>query len=274
MSDYHSHPLLISETVAIWDVVCPGTCRKEGGDESVSDTHLVFPYRGFFVRHVGNTVTVADPNQVLFFNADESYGISHPIEGGDSCLSIRIGPETLTELAPVELLREGDRAIFDRPRIRIDGQTQQVLTRLRYGLDRGWLETLDAETTTIAAIRRTLGSRTSRSVRSVRRQKLVDRAKIVLSSDLGRRWTLAEIAAEVGVSPVYLTQIFRQIEGLPLYRYHLQLRLSKALHLLGKDSDLTGVALDLGFSSYSHLSATFKRTYGRTPFEFRRSLAS
>jgi hypothetical protein len=40
---------------------------------------------------------------------------------------------------------------------------------------------------------------------------LVDRAKLVLSSDLTRRWTLAEIAAEVGVSPVCLTQVFLAI---------------------------------------------------------------
>ena len=30
----------------------------------------------------------------------------------------------------------------------------------------------------------------------------------VIAADLGRRVTLAEIAAQVGVSPVYLTQIF------------------------------------------------------------------
>jgi AraC family transcriptional regulator len=49
------------------------------------------------------------------------------------------------------------------------------------------------------------------------------------------------------------------------------LRLARALDLLGDDCDLTGVALDLGFSSYSHFSWAFKKAYGLTPFEFRRS---
>ena len=40
-------------------------------------------------------------------------------------------------------------------------------------------------------------------------QKLADRAKLVLSSDLMRRWTLAEIAGALRVSPVYLTQVFQ-----------------------------------------------------------------
>src|ERR1700730_9588289 len=70
---------------------------------------------------------------------------------------------------------------------------------------------------------------------------------------------------------VYLTQAFQQIEGLPLYRYQLQLRLARALDLLGDNADLTSLALDLGFSSHSHFSAAFKRAYGQTPSAFQRS---
>jgi AraC-like DNA-binding protein len=101
---------------------------------------------------------------------------------------------------------------------------------------------------------------------------LVDRAKLVLSSDLSRRWTLADIAAEVGVSPVYLTQVFQQVEAMPLYRYHLRLRLARALDLLGSYDNLTTLGMDLGFSSHSHFSSAFRQVYGRTPAEFQRSI--
>ena len=94
---------------------------------------------------------------------------------------------------------------------------------------------------------------------------------MILSSDLTRRWTLAEIAHEVGVSPVYLTQVFQQVEAVPLYRYQLRLRLARALELLGQYDDLTALGLDLGFSSHSHFSASFRQAYGRTPVEFQRS---
>lgn len=103
-------------------------------------------------------------------------------------------------------------------------------------------------------------------------QKLVDRTKLVLSSELSRRWTLAEIAAEVGVSPVYLTQAFAQVEGVPLYRYQLRLRLARALDLLGACENLAALGMELGFSSHSHFSAAFRQTYGRTPAEFQRSV--
>src|SRR5213075_1062330 len=116
---------------------------------------------------------------------------------------------------------------------------------------------------------RALGPRTTHAPSaSVGRQRLVDRAKLVLASDLARRWTLAEIADEVGVSPVYLTQVFQQVEGMPLYRYQLRLRLARALDLLPRYDDLTTLSLDLGFSSHSHFTSAFRQTYGRTPREF------
>jgi AraC-like DNA-binding protein len=199
--------------------------------------------------------------------------VSHPLDGGDSSLSIGIDATVLLELAPENYLLARDRAAFNQSRLRIDARTQARLALLRHRLQRGVIETLEAETVMFGLLRRTLGERTSHAAAgSVGCQKLVDRAKRVLASDLGRRWTLADVAAEVGVSPVYLTQVFQKVEGLPLYRYQLQLRLARALDLLGGYFDLTGLALDLGFSSYSHFSGAFKRAYLQTPKEFQRSV--
>ena len=83
---------------------------------------------------------------------------------------------------------------------------------------------------------------------------------------------LAEIAAAVGVSPVYLTQVFGKVEGMPLYRYQLRLRLARALDLLPAHDDLALLGFELGFSSHSHFSAAFRRSYGRTPAEFQRAV--
>lgn len=59
---------------------------------------------------------------------------------------------------------------------------------------------------------------------------------------------------------------------MPLYRYHLRLRLARALDLLGCYDNLTTLGLDLGFSSHSHFSSAFRQVYGRTPAEFQRSI--
>jgi AraC family transcriptional regulator len=272
MTGFDAQPLLATGTVAVWDVVCEGTGKHKSAEECATATHMVFPYRGVYVHHTGRVEAVAEPNQVVFINEDEAYRVSHPVEGGDSSLSVEVDAATLFELAPANYLQVNGRPAFNRSRLRIDASVQALATLLRHGLTRGVIEALEAESLTLGLLRRALGERTSRAAAgSIGCQKLVDRAKLVLSSDLERRWTLAAIATDVGVSPIYLTQVFQQVEGLPLYRYQLQLRLSRALDLLGEHVDLTRLALDLGFSSHSHFSAAFRRAYGQTPSEFQRS---
>src|SRR5882672_6835737 len=80
------HSLLESPTVTIRDTYCQGSCRDRSAEECTTTTQLVFPYRGVYVRHVGHDQTVAEANQVLFFNATESYRVSHPVTGGDGSL--------------------------------------------------------------------------------------------------------------------------------------------------------------------------------------------
>jgi AraC family transcriptional regulator len=272
MSEINSHLLLATDTVAVWDVLCSGTCKQKSAEECVSATHVVFPYRGVYVRHMDQVETVAEANQVVFFNENDPYRVSHPIGGGDASLSIGIDEATLSELVPSDFLCTKDRVLFNRSRMRIDARAQLLSALVRHRLARGTTETLEAEDLILSLVSRALGKHTSYAASgSVGRQKLVDRAKLVLSSNLGRRWTLAEIGSAVGVSPVYLTQVFRQVEGLPLYRYQLQLRLARALDSLDNCSDLTGLALDLGFSSYSHFSTAFKQAYGLTPLAFQHS---
>ena len=273
MPQFYVDTLLSTDTATIRDVVCSGLCRHKGDEECSSATHLVFPYRGVFVRHVGRHDSVAEANQLLFFNSDETYRISHPLVGGDSCLSFEISEPLLHELAPKQHVSSGNKVRFRRQRLRIDARAQALVALLRHSLRRKVAETLEGETLALTLVRRALGERTSHaSAATSGREKLVDRAKVILSSDLSRRWSLAEIAAEVGVSPVYLTQVFQQVEAMPLYQYQLRLRLSRALDMLGDYDDLTTLSADLGFSSHSHFSSAFRRMYGRTPAEFQRAI--
>jgi AraC-like DNA-binding protein len=272
MPEFAVQPLLESRTVALYDVRCLGSCPGRSEEEFTSATHLVFPYRGVFIRHVGKDQAVADSNQVLFFNGGEGYRVSHPVPGGDACLSLGIDESYLRELAPPALLRDTPEVAFRQRRLRIDARAQALVALLRHSLARHIAEPLEAETLTLTLVQRALGPQTTHAAgASFARQRLVDRVKLVLGSDLTRRWRLAEIAGEVRSSPVYLTQVFQQVEGMPLYRYQLRLRLARALDLLAKYDDLTALSLDLGFSSHSHFSAAFHQIYGRSPSEFRQS---
>jgi AraC family transcriptional regulator len=265
--------LLKSPTVTIRDTYCQGSCRHKSTEECTATTQLVFPYRGVYVRHLGPDQAVAEANQVLFFNATEGYRISHPVQGGDASLTLVISEPLLRELAPPAFLRDSATLAFRQQRRRIDARSQVLVALLGHSLRHRIAEPLEAESLALTLVQRALGPRTTHGAGgSVGRQQLVDRAKLVLTTDLTRRWSLAEIAAEVRCSPVYLTQVFQQVEGLPLYRYQLRLRLARALDLLAKYDDLTTLSLDLGFSSHSHFSAAFREAYGRSPSEFRQSV--
>jgi AraC-like DNA-binding protein len=264
--------LLRTPSLTVSDIACSGACRHRSDEEHATETHLVFPYRGVYVRHIGRDDAVAEANQVLLFNAGEGYRVSHPVPGGDACLDLVVDDCLLRELAPGEERRDGGDVMFPRQRRRIDPRAQALAALLRHGLHKGVVEPLEAESLAIALVQRALGPRTSHATSATfGQQRLVDRMKLTLAADLSRRWTLREIAREVGGSPVYLTQVFQRVEGVPLYRYQLRLRLARALDLIGQYDDLSALSLDLGFSSHSHFSAAFRQAYGRSPTAFRRS---
>jgi AraC-like DNA-binding protein len=273
MPEFTVDSLLKTPTVTVRDVYCQGSFPHASAEEHATETQLVFPYRGVYVRLLGRDEAVAEANQVLFFNAAEGYRVSHPVPGGDASLTLILSEPHMVELAPPTLLRDRGPLAFRRQRLRIDARAQALMALLRHSLREDIAEPLEAESLALTLAQRALGPRTTHAAgASAGRQRLVDRAKLAMAADLARRWTLAEIAAEVrGGSPVYLTQVFQQVEGLPLYRYQLRLRLARALDLLGQYDDLTALSLDLGFSSHSHFSATFRAAYGRSPSEFRQT---
>src|ERR1700761_6315275 len=108
MDELSVRTLLKTKAVTLLDVACRGSCRHRSPEECASASHMVFPYRGVYVRHVGRNEAVAEANQVLFFNGGEGYQISPPVAGGDACLSLMLAEPTRAELAsqkPNELRR-------------------------------------------------------------------------------------------------------------------------------------------------------------------------
>lgn len=264
--------LLSTESLTVRHVRCAGTCRHRGVEECASDTHLVFPYRGVYVRHVGRQQAVADSNHVLFFNATEGYQVSHPVDGGDHNLDVAVSEDLLRELAPAPLLTASGTVRFHRQQQSIDLRSQALVALLCHRFANGTLDELAAETLLLTLVAHSLGSRASpASCVTPASRRRVDRVKLLLLGDLSRRWRLAEIAAEIGGSPVYLTQLFQQVEGLPLYRYQLRLRLARALDLIPQQEDLAALAFELGFSSHSHFTAAFRQAYGQTPSKFKQA---
>ena len=101
--------------------------------------------------------------------------------------------------------------------------------------------------------------------------KLIGAAKELIGTAREPR-SLTTLAAQLDVSPAYLTDLFRRHEGVSIARYQRRLRLSRALIELPDAEDIAALALDLGFSSHAHFSTAFRATYGETPSTYRRRI--
>jgi AraC family transcriptional regulator len=86
---------------------------------------------------------------------------------------------------------------------------------------------------------------------------------------------LAELASEAGVHPVYLSRMFRQVEGRTAGAYLQQLRVQHACRELhDRERSLADIAASAGFSDQSHMTRAFQRVAGTTPGAMRRALAA
>lgn len=95
-------------------------------------------------------------------------------------------------------------------------------------------------------------------------------AKELLRSDVARNWTLAELAAEVGVHPVHLSRVFRQRQRQTAGDYLNRLRVQSASEeMLRGEVRLAELALTVGFADQSHFTRVFKKITGQTPAAFR-----
>ncbi|MDQ3168971.1 MAG: AraC family transcriptional regulator [Acidobacteriota bacterium] len=102
---------------------------------------------------------------------------------------------------------------------------------------------------------------------SPRQRDLATRAKMLVASRARARLSVRAIAARLGCSVFYLCHTFRDVERTTIGAYHTQIRVrAGARRLLEAPSvDLSDLALELGFSSHSHFTAAFRKSFGLTP---------
>jgi AraC-like DNA-binding protein len=95
---------------------------------------------------------------------------------------------------------------------------------------------------------------------------VVEETKALLSARFAERLTLDELGREVNLSPFHLARAFRRHTGYTLHEYRTHLRLRAVVERLEHgDEDLAAIAREVGFSSHSHLTSTFRRAFGLPP---------
>jgi len=244
---------------------------------------VVFPRAGVFVKHTGNDKAVADPNHVLFFNANEPYRVSHPVSGGDDCTSFVFSTEALVEVLSLHepTVRDHPQKPFRFTHGPIELQTIFRQQQLRRNLSDDSTRALEIEESALHLLHevtrhvyhhRGAPLRRHRPDTLRLRRHWVESVKLLIAERPAANLSLAEIACAVHCSPFHLARLFRTFAGSSIHKYQLHLRMALALERLDEiPGSLTDLAFDLGFSSHSHFTAAFQRCFSISPSAFRRA---
>ena len=183
--------------------------------------------------------------------------ISAPVE----CLVIELGAATVSSL------RESARLFFDVV-VQRSAQVARSGGRLRAELARrddvtplaveGLVCELLAELTWIPKAKTEAGNH------------WLTRARDLMHDEPGPR-SLSDLAARIGLHPIYVARAFRARFGCAVGDYVRRLRVERARRLLHHTLlSLSEVAVQSGYSDQSHMTRDFRRTFGQSPGAYRR----
>lgn len=83
---------------------------------------------------------------------------------------------------------------------------------------------------------------------------------------------LSDVASHVGLSPEYLSRIFKKETGINFVVYLNNIRLKHALKLLENTNlKVYEIAENVGYSNLSYFSTVFKKNFGMNPFEYKKT---
>ncbi|WP_090864128.1 AraC family transcriptional regulator [Paraburkholderia diazotrophica] len=96
----------------------------------------------------------------------------------------------------------------------------------------------------------------------------IARARSRIDDDPASSATLADLAAEAGMSRFQLLRSFAHDVGLPPHAYRMQRRVALARRLIASGTALADAAVCAGFSDQSHMTRAFVRLLGITPASY------
>lgn len=179
--------------------------------------------------------------------------------GEERKLALEMGPEWLRQS---ELLRP--RPHLQARRWQAGQRVRQLASALVNGSTAPMgLEKLRRECLTLELLGEVLGLEQSPTAGPADPE--MRRACELLDSGAADRWSLADIALELGLHENTLQRRFRQAQGCSVFDYLRQQRLARARRLLLEGASVTHAALETGYDNPANFATAFKRQFGMPP---------
>jgi AraC-like DNA-binding protein len=246
---------------------CPGT-PAQTAVESAPYPQVVMVCVGAYVRRDVAGSVLLDRATIGFFEAGRPYTILHPAPRPDLTTVIVIKDrQALAEalgLTPAE-----DGPCFQRSAVRAPPEALVLHRALHRACSRAAPEAVEIEE--IAAALILVACEANHDVVSPADTSAQQKCKALAIAEyiyahFREPIALRDIGAAVSLSPFQICRVFRVEMRTTVHQRIMALRLDAAVEaLLNTDAPITEIALDLGFSSHSHLTATMTRVMGVSP---------
>ena len=139
------------------------------------------------------------------------------------------------------------------------------------------LDHLFIEETALQILKRVIENRYRQCGITPRKPSVAQEAEVVeaIQKELAMRFenylSLEQMATVLNYSPFHLCRLFRKHTRQSIHQYLKHLRLRASLEYVTQaQTDLTDLALKMGFSSHSHFTEAFRKTFGVPPSALRK----
>jgi len=263
------------------DLVKVGTFECAADDpcfrvsEPLDNDVFVLPKKSLWVRRNDDEYQFVEPGAILMHRAGSRLERRHVTSSGERTYWFGVHPDSF-----VDALQRYDLSTLDMGgALFADLRFHHRLALLLRHLESDQRDRLAVEEEVLTLFLEICERRADqvkkltrmRGLTAARQRRLVSRARAFLDAHLTETVGLETVARDAGTSLYHLCRVFREHTGLTMHAYRTRQRLGKALDRLvsGSSTNLTDLALDLGFSSHSHLSRAFQKQMGVPPSAIR-----
>lgn len=253
----------------VLDVLCDAGPGDRPFEERHGDTCIAIVTAGTFDYRTRDGADLLVPGAVMLGNHGACFECGHTHGRGDRCLSFRLSPEFIEEIAGGV---RGVRSVeFTRPRLPPVAALTPLLGAAEVARDKADAGLLAELTVKLAAaaleLQSGVGPTSSPTDRDTRRVSDVVRW---VESRLQDELALDDLAQMACMSRYHFLRTFRSVAGVTPHQYILRRRLQQAcVGLRRSGGSITAVAADAGFSDLSTFNRQFKRGVGVTPSAYR-----